>query len=380
MPASVSASAPWPPSACCSSVKPPSLAARHAGQHGHQLALPVALDPGDADDLAAPDHEVDAVEPAHALGVAQAEAFDAKHGAGGGTAALLRQRGDAAGRAPMARTAAFGGRADRERCTGHIADRRSACRTGGPEVPSDHRVHEPVDLARRRVRARRDLPSRSTVTRCAVRRISASLCVTSTMPQPLPRNPLAHAEQAVDLVGQQHRGRLVEDEQARPPHQALDDLDALALADREVLHDGVRPHREAELLGQLRDARRELAPAQEAARLAEQQVVDHAEVGHQAEVLVHHRDAGAQRLGGPAGRYGAPPNRISPGVGAVHAEDDVAQASTCRRRSRRAGRGSRRRAIASETSSSAGTRRSACRRPRSRAAPRGRSGISLPAS
>ena len=58
-------------------------------------------------------------------------------------------------------------------------------------------------------------PRRSTVTRCAVRRISASLCVTSTMPQPLRGDTLADLQQALDLLGQQHRGRLVEDQQAR---------------------------------------------------------------------------------------------------------------------------------------------------------------------
>ena len=50
----------------------------------------------------------------------------------------------------------------------------------------------------------------------------------------LGRQALEHDEQLVGLLRRQHRGRLVEDEQLRILQQRAHDLDALALADRQV--------------------------------------------------------------------------------------------------------------------------------------------------
>ena len=116
------------------------------------------------------------------------------------------------------------------------------------------------------------------------------------MLQPRAGDALQGLEQALDLRRKQNRGRLVEDEQARLAHQALDDLDALALAHREVLDPRPRVEDEAVLLGQGPDPGRAPPVAQHAARLAEHQVLDHRHVGDQTEVLVHHGDAAGQRL------------------------------------------------------------------------------------
>ena len=55
------------------------------------------------------------------------------------------------------------------------------------------------------------------------------------------------AEQLVDLVGHEHRRRLVEDEDLRPAEQHLEDLDPLPLTDFERLDERVwvdpRPYR-----------------------------------------------------------------------------------------------------------------------------------------
>ena len=118
------------------------------------------------------------------------------------------------------------------------AEHRAGAGTQTAEVALDHRAHQAVDLLRRRRRTaprrgRRAARSRGAPT-CL---ISASLCVTSTTLQPLAAMRRQTSSSAVDLVRQQHRGRLVEHQQPRLAHQALDDLDALALADRQVLDD-----------------------------------------------------------------------------------------------------------------------------------------------
>jgi hypothetical protein len=122
-------------------------------------------------------------------------------------------------------------------------------------------------------------------------------------------------EQVLDLLRGQHRGRLVQDQRLRVPDQGLDDLHPLLHADREVLDLGVRVHREAVALGDLPH----LGPGRAAVehldrtrgraerRLVAQDNVFHdREDGHEHEVLVHHADAGRDRVPRAADRPGHP--------------------------------------------------------------------------
>jgi hypothetical protein len=59
--------------------------------------------------------------------------------------------------------------------------------------------------------------------------------------------------------------------------------------------------------------------------LADHQVFDHAEARHQVEMLMHHADAGGQRVGGPADRGCPAVDADDPGIGAVDAEQHVHQ-------------------------------------------------------
>ena len=84
------------------------------------------------------------------------------------------------------------------------------------------------------------LPRRSTEMRSATSSTSCSLCVIRMIDVP-PRDERAqHGEQLVDLLRGQHRGRLVEDQDARVAIERLEDLDALLLADADLLDDRVR--------------------------------------------------------------------------------------------------------------------------------------------
>src|ERR1700728_294908 len=49
---------------------------RHTREYGRKLALTVALDAGDADDLTASDRQGEVIESAHALSVGDAQAVD----------------------------------------------------------------------------------------------------------------------------------------------------------------------------------------------------------------------------------------------------------------------------------------------------------------
>ena len=60
-------------------------------------------------------------------------------------------------------------------------------------------------------------------------------------------------EQLLDLLRHEHRGGLVEDDRARSAEQDLDDLDALAVADADVLDEGVRVDGEAVVAADLLD-------------------------------------------------------------------------------------------------------------------------------
>ena len=54
------------------------------------------------------------------------------------------------------------------------------------------------------------------------------------MDLPSDAQPFERLEQLVGLLRRQHRRRLVEDDELRRLQEAADDLDALALADRQV--------------------------------------------------------------------------------------------------------------------------------------------------
>jgi hypothetical protein len=62
-------------------------------------------------------------------------------------------------------------------------------------------------------------------------------------------------EEALGFAFGEHRGRLVENENARARNQHLDDLDALLLGDRQCIHAPRRIEREAERLGLFPDFR-----------------------------------------------------------------------------------------------------------------------------
>ncbi len=102
-----------------------------------------------------------------------------------------------------------------------------------------------------------------------------------------------HAEQLLRLLRRQHRGRLVEDQHLRVAVQRLQDLDALLLADGQVLDPGLR--RDGEPV-----APRQLAHALLGGRHVDGDALsrlggEHDVLGHrhhrdQHEVLVHHAD------------------------------------------------------------------------------------------
>ena len=165
-----------------------------------QLALAAARDAGDADELARVHLEVDA------------------------------RAARRAPRSPRARDAHRSSSTGGSR-SGTAA--RSAAQRRHP--PPDHRLDQlGVGEVGRVAPASTTRPPRSTVTRSAMARTSPSLWVTITTPRPLLAQLATTREQRLDLLRREHAGRLVEDDEPGAGHQHLQDLDALALADRQV--------------------------------------------------------------------------------------------------------------------------------------------------
>ena len=108
-------------------------------------------------------------------------------------------------------------------------------------------------------------------------------------------------EERVGLVRREHRGRLVEDEDARLLVERLQDLDPLLLADRELPDAGVRVDADAVALAELAHlgldgARVDPEVAAHAATVAEHQVLGHGEARDEPELLVDHPDPGVDRV------------------------------------------------------------------------------------
>ena len=117
-------------------------------------------------------------------------------------------------------------------------------------------------------------------------------------------------EELVDLLRHEHRGGLVEDQDAGAAVEDLEDLDPLAVADAEVLDQGVgstsSPY--ASEISLDLGSRAASKPISRARRLAaEDDVLEDREVVGEHEVLVHHADAGGDRVGRDV--QGRPPRR-----------------------------------------------------------------------
>ena len=134
------------------------------------------------------------------------------------------------------------------------------------------------------------------------------------------------AEQLLDLLRDEHRGGLVEDQRAGAPVEHLEDLDALPLAHPEVLHQRVGVDVEPVPVGDLPDAPARGGDVQPAAggRLAAQDdVLEDGEVVGELEVLVDHADAGLDGVRRARERDGGAVELDGPLVGPLHPVEDL---------------------------------------------------------
>ena len=142
-------------------------------------------------------------------------------------------------------------------------------------------------------------PRRRTVIRSATSSTSFSLCVMKITDLPRSVSDADDLEELLRLLRREHRRRLVEDEDVRLAVERLEDLDALLLADGDVLDPRARVDGEPVAVGDLADAPLRLAHVEEDAR-ARRLLVEHDVLGDghhrdEHEVLVHHADARLDR-------------------------------------------------------------------------------------
>ena len=166
-------------------------------------------------------------------------------------------------------------------------------------------------------------PWRSTITRSQTCRMSVKRWLTSRIATPRERRPVDEVEQPADLLRRERRGRLVEQQHARPELERAGHRHELALAAREVAHrpagDGDGAAELAHRVGGLArhaPAVEQRHRAQPAARLPPQEDVrGDVEVVAQRQVLVDDLDARGPRGERRAERDGLPSSRTVPEVG-----------------------------------------------------------------
>ena len=258
---------------------PPRLHRADAGERLEQLGLAVARHAGDADDLAPPHREADALD---ALDPERVLDHEVRH---------LEHRLARPGRRLVHAQAHLA--ADHQ--LGELLGRRLGRGQRRDDLALAHDGHDVGDLA--------DLAQ-------LVRDEHHGLALVPEGPQ--------DAEEVVGLLGREDGGRLVEDQEVGAPVERLQDLHALALAHAEVGDARVGVDLEVVLAAQaleLGAGARQPRPEPEAALDAEHDVLQDRERLHQHEVLVHHADPGARASWGLRMAAGRPRTRISPRSG-----------------------------------------------------------------
>jgi len=151
--------------------------------------------------------------------------------------------------------------------------------------------------------------------------------------EPLGLQSAQCVEELVDLLGDQHGRRLVQDQDPRSAVQHLEDLDPLPVTDTEHLDQRIGVHLEPVLLTQTEDplaGPARVEPSATGGLLAQDDVLQDGEVVGQLEVLVHHADAASDRVGGRAQRDDLAVDRDRPGIGPLHAVQGLHQGGLAR--------------------------------------------------
>ena len=143
-------------------------------------------------------------------------------------------------------------------------------------------------------------PSRITVTRWQIAKISSSRWETKSTALPCVAQRLDDAEQPVDLRARQRSRRLVHHDHSRVRRQRLRDLDELLVGDREPASQPVGVEPDAELLehgGRLAAHPPAVDAAEPLERLhADEDVLGDGQVGEERRLLEDDRDPGRLRL------------------------------------------------------------------------------------
>ena len=120
-----------------------------------------------------------------------------------------------------------------------------------------------------------------------------------------------HGKKVVDLLGREDRGRLVHDDEVGMAQKAAHDLDALALADRKVVHIGVRFERQPVFLRDLFDVGCHFFDGRVAGQ-GDGNVFGNRERFKKGKVLEHHAHAKLAGEGGTGNGNGlAPPDDLA---------------------------------------------------------------------
>ena len=231
----------------------------NAAQHFQEFRLAISGHPGNPQNLARADMKADAFQALDVLIVTQPQVFDLQHHAAGPGGALL----------------------DLEQ---HLAPHHQLGQLLGAGVAGRNRRHHgAAPHHRHRVSGIHDL---------------VQLVGDQDDGLALLFQPAQDAKQMVGLVGGQHPGRLVKDQDVGLTIKRLQDFHPLLVADRQILDPGIGIDIKFVFA---REVRQHLARPPQRARQQrprfrpEDHVFQHGEILHQLEMLEHHADPGPDR-------------------------------------------------------------------------------------